>query len=377
MTETAEQAPDVPRASTALAVREDMRAPALVGKSELDDLWRVAELLAKSGIYKDARQAGQAFAKVMYGRDLGLSPTEAMSSIHLIEGKPELSSHFHGARIKESPKYDYRVKKLTNDACVLHFYEILEDGTMEFLGESEYTTADADLAGLRKPKGEAQKESNHVKYPRNMLFARAMTNGIEWYCPDVTGGLRTYALGELEAGTLEGAVDGSPEVEGGDDEVPMDRVPWPDDAELAAEMRALVDEINAFEANTWTPAALQMLLGNRTEDQHREIRDRLVRERDDLKAAAAAAVEAEEEIHDAEVVDDEPADEFKLAERDDDWLRLRAQELVSTLQEIPEDAPEVEAMDRELSAIEAVQRQRAGEAPGQEQLGVDGEGEGS
>ena len=37
--------------------------------------------------------------------------------------------------------------------------------------------------------------ANWKNYPRNMLFARAMTNGARWFCPDVYCG---YAEEELE-----------------------------------------------------------------------------------------------------------------------------------------------------------------------------------
>jgi hypothetical protein len=35
------------------------------------------------------------------------------------------------------------------------------------------------------------------KYPRNMLFARAMSNGVAFHCPDVMNGIRVYAEGEI------------------------------------------------------------------------------------------------------------------------------------------------------------------------------------
>jgi hypothetical protein len=36
-----------------------------------------------------------------------------------------------------------------------------------------------------------------AKFPRNMLFARAMSNGVKWYCPDVTSGVTVYSEGEI------------------------------------------------------------------------------------------------------------------------------------------------------------------------------------
>ena len=70
--------------------------------------WRTADALAKSGYFKDAKQATQAFAKILAGRDLGLSAFEAMSALHVIEGKIEASADLQASRVKASAKYDYR-----------------------------------------------------------------------------------------------------------------------------------------------------------------------------------------------------------------------------------------------------------------------------
>src|SRR4029450_4198771 len=89
------------------------------------------------------------------------------------------------AGVKASPKYDYHVLELTDEVCAIRF---LEAG--EVIGESVFTMEDAKRAGLDK-----QNPTYH-SYPRNMLFARAMSNGVAWYCPDVTMG-RVYGEGEL------------------------------------------------------------------------------------------------------------------------------------------------------------------------------------
>jgi len=48
---------------------------------------------------------------------------------------------------------------------------------------------------------------NWKKYPRNMLFSRAMSNGAKWHCPDVGAGAPIYTPDELGADVDdEGAV---------------------------------------------------------------------------------------------------------------------------------------------------------------------------
>jgi hypothetical protein len=57
------------------------------------------------------------------------------------------------------------------------------------LGVSVFDLDDARKAGTK----------NLDKFPRNMLFARAMSNGAKWFTPDVCGGLTVYVPEELGA----------------------------------------------------------------------------------------------------------------------------------------------------------------------------------
>ena len=175
----------MPETSSALAIREPIAAPGIMSNAEIDQTFRVAKALAISGLFKDARQAEQAFAKILVGRDLGLSPTQAMMGIHIIEGKPELSANLQAAFVKRTEGYYYRVLEHTDDVCEIAF---LRDG--DELGRSRFSMADAQKAGLG---GRGPWKS----YPRNMLFARAMSNGVAFHCPEVTGGLRVYSEGEI------------------------------------------------------------------------------------------------------------------------------------------------------------------------------------
>lgn len=163
----------------------------VMSADEADQLKRTAQVLAESGFFKDARDGTKAMAKILAGRDLGLSPFEAMSALHVIEGKIEASADLHASRVKASTKYDYQVVTHTATECSIEFFEFM-DGERATLGFSEFTMADAEAAGLAK-------RDVWKKYPRNMLFARAMSNGVAWHCPDVMGGLRIYTTGELEA----------------------------------------------------------------------------------------------------------------------------------------------------------------------------------
>lgn len=193
----------------ALAVREPVQQlDAPITGGEIDTIFRLAKGLAMSGFFKDSRAAEQAFAKLIFGRDLGLSATQAMTDIYIVEGKPEMSANLQAAKVRASA-YDYRVLSHDTERCAVEFGPAPAPGRDEqgswlpwsaAFGTSEFTLQDAQQAGL------AGKDVWR-KYARNMLFARAMSNGVAWYCPDVFNGVRVYAEGEVREALPPAAVE--------------------------------------------------------------------------------------------------------------------------------------------------------------------------
>lgn len=150
--------------------------------SEVADLGRV---LVKSGFFADARDEAQAIVKVLAGAELGFGAIASMAGIYIVKGRVTLSANLIAAAIKRSGRYDYRVTKLDAAGCEISFFE---NGAP--IGISTFTDADAKTAGLAG--------DNWTKYRRNMMFARAMSNGAKWYCPDIFGG-PVYTPDELGA----------------------------------------------------------------------------------------------------------------------------------------------------------------------------------
>ena len=144
----------------------------------------MGQVLVKSGFFEDAKDASQAIVKVLAGRELGFGPIASMTGIYIVKGKPTLSANLMAAAIKRDPRYNYRVVQLTDEVCELIF---LENG--EEIGRSIFTKEDATKAGTQ----------NMGKFPRNMLFARALSNGVKWHCPDVMSGAPVYTPDELGA----------------------------------------------------------------------------------------------------------------------------------------------------------------------------------
>lgn len=138
---------------------------------------QLGDLLAQSGFFADSRGAAQAVVKVLAGREIGFGPIASMTGIHVISGRVSISANLMAAAIKRSGRYDYRVREMTAQRCEIEFRERNGD-KWEIIGSSEFTAQDARAAGTK----------NMDKYARNMLFARAMSNGARWYCPDIFGG---------------------------------------------------------------------------------------------------------------------------------------------------------------------------------------------
>jgi len=154
----------------------------------LEDTMNLGGVLVKSGYFKDARDASQAVVKVLAGQEMGFGPIASMKGINIIQGQPSIGANLLGAAIKRTRKYNYRiVQPLTNERAEIAFFE---DG--QEVGRSIFTIEDAKQAGL-------DGKDNWKKWPRNMLFSRALSNGARWYCPDVFGGVTPYTPEELGA----------------------------------------------------------------------------------------------------------------------------------------------------------------------------------
>lgn len=158
------------------------------------DLVEMGRIFAASGMFPEHRDAAQCATKLIVGRGLGLSPYDAMNGLHIIQGKPVVASNTMAAAIKRSGRYDYRATT-TDDACSITFFDLGqrdENGKPSTIGTTRFTMADAKRAGLNG--------QNWKKYPRAMLFARAISAGYREHCPDALGISPVYveAHGESE-----------------------------------------------------------------------------------------------------------------------------------------------------------------------------------
>jgi hypothetical protein len=171
----------------------------------MDDAERAARAMSASGFFSDTKQASQAIVKILAGQELGFGPFASMTGVAIIQGKPTVGANLMAAAVKRTGKYNYRVTKLSDVECEITFFE----GGQE-AGKSSFTMADAEKAGLKT-------KDNWKKYPRNMLFARALSNGQRWHAPDVFNGATVYTPDELgatvdeEGNAVEGVTQPQPD----------------------------------------------------------------------------------------------------------------------------------------------------------------------
>lgn len=168
--------------------------PAPIEPANYDDVMRLAHVAVRAGHF-GLKNVEDATFRILYGRELGLSAMASLMGIDMIQGRPGPKANTIAAIIDSSDRFAYRVKAWTETECQLVFFDRGEQ-----VGESRFTIEDARRAKLVKP------DSNWEKYPRAMLFARALTQGARAYCPSVFMG-PVYSSEELSDGydTIDGA----------------------------------------------------------------------------------------------------------------------------------------------------------------------------
>ena len=142
----------------------------------LDEFVNVAEIFAKSGLFKDSADMAKAIVKMMAGAEMGFGPFASMQGIHIIQGKPVLSAGLITAAIENDPRYGYQVEYLENDGCRLVFYQHGHP-----VGHYAFMEDDAQRAGLLG-------KDSWKKWPKDMYFSRAVSGGARKYAAGIFGG---------------------------------------------------------------------------------------------------------------------------------------------------------------------------------------------
>ncbi len=189
------------------------QAPAqLKQKSVLDDILD-ATARSQADLAKSDRLTAQTYSTdpnayaIAMGRDLGLNAALSLQLIHIIGGKPALSAGARATFLAQAG-YSWRPVVHTDKQCTLRFWD--KNGPMTDVDgkplDVTITMEDAERAGWVQNSRGSGKVGNYDKVPKNMLFARVISNFHRWYAPHVVGA-QVYDAGEITMGDVIAATE--------------------------------------------------------------------------------------------------------------------------------------------------------------------------
>jgi hypothetical protein len=360
----AEDTPPEPRdvaATTALAQRDPSQL--IMSDDEIRRTYRLAEALWQSGAWKDVKKAEQAFAKIIIGRDLGLTPAQSMQGIHLVDGGIQMHYAQMGQFVRARPGYEFRsgfIKRVTQvrvsidgtepedgeiigettgdqnrKVFIVRFpngrqlraaetaCEILES-TDSFVwldeedplddrpvfGAATLFTVDGDKRGLSRYTLDDARRANLIKADaraawntshRNMVLARSMSNGMKWIVPEVMNGMPVYAPGELreERKSLTAPAGDAAE----------EQADAGTGIELGPKVEALIERATALgHRGLSNRGAVEMAIGNRAPGVVNDWIGRATAELDRFAAEKEAAAETQPEDAEQERPEEQPVE---------------------------------------------------------------------
>lgn len=185
--------------STAIATRPSPQHNAILGMS-IRDLNDAASLIFDSKVFGDLQSKEQAAIKIVAGAEKGFTPFQSMSMFDFIQGRPTLNAHGKATLINSSGDFRLKIKQLTNTICEIDVCRKNDNGEWKVINTSTFTIEDANNAELTTGKN----AHSWKKYPRNMLFARCVSNIWRWDCAEInTRRLQPEQINEFSAPELE------------------------------------------------------------------------------------------------------------------------------------------------------------------------------
>lgn len=160
---------------------------------DLQNTQKMCQALMQTPHYKSLGSEG-IFAILQKAKALNLNPVNALNGgMYCVNGKVEMSAVMMATLIRNAGHSFTKDKRSDNTVCILH-------GKRKDNGDTwteSFSIADAKRAGIYKNTWE--------KFPRNMLFARALSNLARQLFPDVIGGC--YVEGETPPNEEDAVTD--------------------------------------------------------------------------------------------------------------------------------------------------------------------------
>ena len=188
--------------------------------NSLETVRKTCEALMQTRHYAKLGQEG-IFAIVAKARSLNIDPLDALNGgLYCVQGKVEMSSQMMNLLIRQSGHSVTKDPKSDDTVCILHGKRC-DNGD---LWTESFSIEEAKRAGIYNEK------SPWGKYPRDMLFARALSRLARQLFPDVIKGC--YVEGEISQAIQ---VQHQPAVKTAE-------VSMQDDADVLTRMLSLVPE---------------------------------------------------------------------------------------------------------------------------------------
>lgn len=158
---------------------------------------QMAEAIARTEFVPKAlrNRPDAVMACVLAGHEIGVPPMQALSKIHIIEGRPAQASELMRALVLRAG-HDLWIEESSITKATICGQRLGSDHTTRIT----WTMDDAKRANLSG-------KDNWRRYPRAMLLARATAELCRMVFPDVLGGL-SYAVEEVQDGFVWDDVGG-------------------------------------------------------------------------------------------------------------------------------------------------------------------------
>lgn len=196
------EAPPVAEQQRALAVQEKPEAPVPFELEHTGHAFRLATQLAKSDLVPSQLQGkpSNVFLVLLRGHELGLSPTQALGAINVIDGKTVDSAQLMIARVMRDASCEYfRCVESSELGATWACRRVgWPDGVEDC---ATFTIEDAKRAGLYdKGKTQWAKENNNWhRWPEEMCSWRAASKLAKRCFPDITLGMDAAEGHEIRA----------------------------------------------------------------------------------------------------------------------------------------------------------------------------------
>lgn len=151
--------------------------------SSIEDLWRMAGLIARSGFAPKGMSQEAVSAAILWGYELGISPMSAVQNIAVINGRPCLWGDIVKARVLQSGHAEYIRETIEGDGEAMAATCESKRKDSPHPHVTRFSVADAKRAGLWGKQGP------WTQYPRRMLAMRARSWNLRDNFADVLKGV--------------------------------------------------------------------------------------------------------------------------------------------------------------------------------------------